>query len=1695
MELDWQEEAAAFGDMGFIPPHLQEQADEVAAQHAAEVAHWDAIHQEEADLFHDAFQQQENALALAQQEELQAFLDQQHQPLQIPYEARDDYQNAVINVVHDEDVWAFRYEIMEPDQNTYIHAGAPGIIVVEAKIVNGNQHRVVNNIGAWLMGTYNQAFQMARRRYNMYIEGADQQWLEQGEQPHDLDPHYTIRPVHGAHAQWVPLNASEMGINQNNRVQVHIAGAPFVEFEGDDVLEHHEIASWNVRIQVGNNTETCRRLYIGLKERNFDLHQRNTNVRIQLLQQLANVSLTYRFNFEQPLGWTAPWVDARYVLFVQKIVFGNGLDEIQHGVLGEAEMDVGGNLGEEIEAIDEVQPALGIRGRLRPRGAGIIERIVQQEGRGAIHGTPRGRGRRRALGRVGAYTSESFYAKCKRNMRIKRELGDFFSMSKACIATPMFEEGYCFPMAFMRAQCRQLEHRAREDGGFSYDISNIQEDFKLSMETEDELTECPAPESQYSFFKDHTITLFDNTKHKNRRIGSNGVTIYKNELTELSEEELRMWEWSAKMLHGYVCEQFGEAVDAHDLGACLQAYSYVFGCHISLFKTECRGSRYLTEKCQWEQVPQYEYFVNLIHQGIHVHAISSIRDYLRSDTNANRTSVHTYCDYCNKLDYRNRRSIGEEGTVGYKHQSMCSVTDWGQPVDLSKVHLEELRRSENRALTEPPQYLKYARYCQSCKKIDSSLDDHEACTCIYPNWTSPQSLVTCRMCKDRTPRCFYNDHICYMRAKKKMDPIDNAKLFVWDIEAEQDECEEFPDRVDGEDGHISSKVKVHQCNLIIVKAMYDEREWVFNTIGEFVRYIMSHEQFEGAVFWAHNSGGYDCQFLIRYLEDNALNHEAIPRPMSLHRYLDVIINHKGDGYDIHFKDFMMLVPQSLRKVGEGFGLNIVKGDFPHNFSRAVHRNYEGPVPDPEDEINDWYGFKKYKDEEELKEAKKFWKDQQEIYCTCYGIACQCTKQKWNYRSELIKYCKLDVEILKQALVKYRAEIMDLQGASVNWNMPTQLDPFNYVTQAQIALSLFTRGWVEQKVMITQEKIRPSFRSEQIDWMEDLMEKQPGLYIQHAGNSIKEYYALDSEQFVDGYCATTCTVYEYLDCYWDGCPVCHQVEINAQLIHPIRQVSWKIIHDHTQNRLNQLRKRYRVILRWKHENQIEGQVIPTREASKLMKMRDCFYGGRTEVFAAYCNPEKLDNTILKHVDVCSLYPYICSFKDMPIGVPTIYFDKKCDLRRLHPNHPDRYFGFARVKVKPNKQDFIGILPQRVGEEGKSEKLEYNLYDKIGCWHTELIYLAMEHGYEIEEIYEVWDWPPSQRSNTLMRGYMECFMRRKQQSEGWWKLGDEILVRHGITSEAQLAVHPELLTNELCDEICDYIFELNGGMARLNKNEVGLNPVKRTIAKLFLNSLWGKLGQRAPKEQEMFIYGQQQYLEIRSNAAIDQEKLSFRHVNGDTFKVRYELKDNLVESNPFLNVYIAASVTAHAQVHLMKQMFIWGPENILYCDTDSIMGLRKKDAPTLEKPGLGNWADEHKKENVTRFWALAPKSYMMKLEGIRDHKVHYDLKCKGIKATEENKDKINNNTIHRLIEGTFLRNPVPPLVAKAMTIHPNCTNPMVGYGVMCTRESDKKVEVVYSKRDLLMNNNPNIISLDEMGIVRTVPKGYEGNIGNV
>ena len=102
--------------------------------------------------------------------------------------------------------------------------------------------------------------------------------------------------------------------------------------------------------------------------------------------------------------------------------------------------------------------------------------------------------------------------------------------------------------------------------------------------------------------------------------------------------------------------------------------------------------------------------------------------------------------------------------------------------------------------------------------------------------------------------------------------------------------------------------------------------------------------------------------------------------------------------------------------------------------------------------------------------------------------------------------------------------------------------------------------------------------------------------------------------------------------------------------------------------------------------------------------------------------------------------------------------------------------------------------------------------LGTWcHVELM-KAIEKGYEVLEIHEVWHW--EETTNELFMDYVNMYLKRKQEASGYPK--------HCVTDEQK-------------QRYIDEYYEHEG--IRLDPNKIEYNPGLRWLAKLMLNSLWG------------------------------------------------------------------------------------------------------------------------------------------------------------------------------------------------------------------------------------------------------------------
>ena len=162
--------------------------------------------------------------------------------------------------------------------------------------------------------------------------------------------------------------------------------------------------------------------------------------------------------------------------------------------------------------------------------------------------------------------------------------------------------------------------------------------------------------------------------------------------------------------------------------------------------------------------------------------------------------------------------------------------------------------------------------------------------------------------------------------------------------------------------------------------------------------------------------------------------------------------------------------------------------------------------------------------------------------------------------------------------------------------------------------------------------------------------------------------------------------------------------------------------------------------------------------------------------------------------------------------------------------------------------------------------------------------------------------------------------------------------------------------------------------------GKNKPYETLSKLFLNSLYGKFGQR----------GQKQSVDINYESDVEsREKI----IDLETGKISWKtelINTNIIDQedrNPVHTfVGIASHVTAYARIYLYELILRAGRKNVYYCDTDSIF-VNLKCRGRLKK-----YIDETKLGKLK----LEKKPHNLRIYGLKDYKIDGKAVLKGIRG---------------------------------------------------------------------------------------------------
>ena len=146
---------------------------------------------------------------------------------------------------------------------------------------------------------------------------------------------------------------------------------------------------------------------------------------------------------------------------------------------------------------------------------------------------------------------------------------------------------------------------------------------------------------------------------------------------------------------------------------------------------------------------------------------------------------------------------------------------------------------------------------------------------------------------------------------------------------------------------------------------------------------------------AHNMKEYDGFFLLEYLIDQSMRPDKIIYNGSKIMYMTV-----ERGLHIRVIDSLNFLPMKLSALPKAFGINeLKKGWFSHHFNTRENQNYVGPYPDPK-----YYGHH-FMGEKERKKLLAWLSERKD--------------DVFDFRKEMLQYCRSDVDILRQAFLTFR----------------------------------------------------------------------------------------------------------------------------------------------------------------------------------------------------------------------------------------------------------------------------------------------------------------------------------------------------------------------------------------------------------------------------------------------------------------------------------------------------------------------------------------------------------------------------------------------------------------------------------------------------------------------------------------------------
>ena len=116
---------------------------------------------------------------------------------------------------------------------------------------------------------------------------------------------------------------------------------------------------------------------------------------------------------------------------------------------------------------------------------------------------------------------------------------------------------------------------------------------------------------------------------------------------------------------------------------------------------------------------------------------------------------------------------------------------------------------------------------------------------------------------------------------------------------------------------------------------------------------------------------------------------------------------------------------------------------------------------------------------------------------------------FDFKKEILKYCRSDVDILRRGIMKLREDFIELEN----------IDPLRYITIASVCMTIYHSNYMTNKTIaiVLEYAKTDNFSKMSIMWL-NYVSTTKGLNIQHALNGSEKKLTIDDKTYkVDRFC--------------------------------------------------------------------------------------------------------------------------------------------------------------------------------------------------------------------------------------------------------------------------------------------------------------------------------------------------------------------------------------------------------------------------------------------------------------------------------------------------------------------------------------------------------------------------------------------------